>query len=188
MCVFSSDSPLLSWRDIQHIIVKTSRAGHLSAPDWKTNAAGYNGTHTLTQIDIINLSIHCLNTSIKQLLRLRFIVGCSVLCIKKNTKQLQREINMQYFDSWISFLQSEEGWWAVSKNVSFLLNYCANSCHLSGSVLWLLFVTVFKCVCAYLRVCVWRRETNTVRSRGQPGCRPMCAWRFSKWLFFPKRN
>uniref|UniRef100_A0A8C7Z691 Proprotein convertase subtilisin/kexin type 5b n=1 Tax=Oryzias sinensis TaxID=183150 RepID=A0A8C7Z691_9TELE len=32
----------LTWRDVQHIIVKTSRAGHLSAPDWKTNAAGYN--------------------------------------------------------------------------------------------------------------------------------------------------
>lgn len=47
--VFSSASPLLSWRDVQHIIVKTSRAGHLSAPDWKTNAAGYNGKHTLTQ-------------------------------------------------------------------------------------------------------------------------------------------
>ena len=41
-CDFSS-SPLLSWRDVQHIIVKTSRAGHLNAPDWKTNAAGYNG-------------------------------------------------------------------------------------------------------------------------------------------------
>lgn len=36
-------SPFLTWRDVQHIIVKTSRAGHLSAPDWKTNAAGYNG-------------------------------------------------------------------------------------------------------------------------------------------------
>uniref|UniRef100_A0A669CL92 Proprotein convertase subtilisin/kexin type 5b n=1 Tax=Oreochromis niloticus TaxID=8128 RepID=A0A669CL92_ORENI len=38
-------NPLLSWRDVQHIIVKTSRAGHLSAPDWKTNAAGYNVSH-----------------------------------------------------------------------------------------------------------------------------------------------
>ncbi|KAM9810285.1 proprotein convertase subtilisin/kexin type 5b isoform 1-T1 [Neosynchiropus ocellatus] len=36
---------LLTWRDVQHIIVKTSRAGHLSAPDWKTNAAGYNVSH-----------------------------------------------------------------------------------------------------------------------------------------------
>uniref|UniRef100_A0A3P8W2P8 Proprotein convertase subtilisin/kexin type 5b n=1 Tax=Cynoglossus semilaevis TaxID=244447 RepID=A0A3P8W2P8_CYNSE len=38
-------NPLLSWRDVQHIIVKTSRAGHLSAPDWKSNAAGYNVSH-----------------------------------------------------------------------------------------------------------------------------------------------
>ncbi|XP_031426860.1 proprotein convertase subtilisin/kexin type 5b isoform X2 [Clupea harengus] len=36
---------LLTWRDVQHIVVKTSRAGHLSAPDWKTNAAGYNVSH-----------------------------------------------------------------------------------------------------------------------------------------------
>ncbi|KAA0713725.1 Proprotein convertase subtilisin/kexin type 5 [Triplophysa tibetana] len=35
----------LTWRDVQHIVVKTSRAGHLSAPDWKTNAAGYNVSH-----------------------------------------------------------------------------------------------------------------------------------------------
>lgn len=41
--IFLSCSPYLTWRDVQHIIVKTSRAGHLSAPDWKTNAAGYNG-------------------------------------------------------------------------------------------------------------------------------------------------
>uniref|UniRef100_A0A7N6B092 P/Homo B domain-containing protein n=1 Tax=Anabas testudineus TaxID=64144 RepID=A0A7N6B092_ANATE len=38
-------NPLLTWRDVQHIIVKTSRAGHLSAPDWKTNAVGYNVSH-----------------------------------------------------------------------------------------------------------------------------------------------
>uniref|UniRef100_A0A3Q2FDF8 Proprotein convertase subtilisin/kexin type 5b n=1 Tax=Cyprinodon variegatus TaxID=28743 RepID=A0A3Q2FDF8_CYPVA len=38
-------NPLLTWRDVQHIIVKTSRAGHLSAPDWKTNGAGYNVSH-----------------------------------------------------------------------------------------------------------------------------------------------
>ncbi|XP_030622390.1 proprotein convertase subtilisin/kexin type 5b [Chanos chanos] len=38
-------NPLLTWRDVQHIIVKTSRPGHLSAPDWKTNAAGYNVSH-----------------------------------------------------------------------------------------------------------------------------------------------
>ncbi|KAM3849768.1 proprotein convertase subtilisin/kexin type 5-like, partial [Diretmus argenteus] len=38
-------NPLLTWRDVQHIIVKTSRAGHLNALDWKTNAAGYNVSH-----------------------------------------------------------------------------------------------------------------------------------------------
>uniref|UniRef100_A0A671VLW9 Proprotein convertase subtilisin/kexin type 5b n=1 Tax=Sparus aurata TaxID=8175 RepID=A0A671VLW9_SPAAU len=38
-------NPVLSWRDVQHIIVKTSKPGHLSAPDWKTNAAGYNVSH-----------------------------------------------------------------------------------------------------------------------------------------------
>ncbi|CAL8344486.1 unnamed protein product [Lota lota] len=38
-------NPVLTWRDVQHIIVKTSRAGHLNAPDWKTNAAGYNVSH-----------------------------------------------------------------------------------------------------------------------------------------------
>lgn len=36
-------SPLLTWRDVQHIIVKTSRRGHLSAPDWQTNGAGHDG-------------------------------------------------------------------------------------------------------------------------------------------------
>ncbi|XP_077200877.1 proprotein convertase subtilisin/kexin type 5 isoform X2 [Paroedura picta] len=36
---------LLTWRDVQHIIVRTSRAGHLIANDWKTNAAGYKVSH-----------------------------------------------------------------------------------------------------------------------------------------------
>uniref|UniRef100_A0A670J7E8 SPC3 n=1 Tax=Podarcis muralis TaxID=64176 RepID=A0A670J7E8_PODMU len=36
---------LLTWRDIQHIIVRTSRAGHLIANDWKTNGAGYKVSH-----------------------------------------------------------------------------------------------------------------------------------------------
>ncbi|XP_013927534.1 PREDICTED: proprotein convertase subtilisin/kexin type 5-like [Thamnophis sirtalis] len=36
---------LLTWRDIQHIIVRTSGAGHLIANDWKTNAAGYKVSH-----------------------------------------------------------------------------------------------------------------------------------------------
>ncbi|KAL7838269.1 hypothetical protein AOLI_G00266730 [Acnodon oligacanthus] len=35
----------LTWRDVQHIIVKTSRRGHLSAPDWQSNGAGYDVSH-----------------------------------------------------------------------------------------------------------------------------------------------
>ncbi|XP_005061308.2 PREDICTED: proprotein convertase subtilisin/kexin type 5 isoform X3 [Ficedula albicollis] len=38
-------NPFLTWRDVQHIIVRTSRAGHLNANDWKTNAAGYKVSH-----------------------------------------------------------------------------------------------------------------------------------------------
>ncbi|XP_034884921.1 proprotein convertase subtilisin/kexin type 5 isoform X3 [Mirounga angustirostris] len=36
-------NPFLTWRDVQHVIVRTSRAGHLNANDWKTNAAGFKG-------------------------------------------------------------------------------------------------------------------------------------------------
>ncbi|KAJ8402031.1 hypothetical protein AAFF_G00372660 [Aldrovandia affinis] len=38
-------NPRLTWRDLQHIIVRTSRASHLSAHDWHTNAAGYHVSH-----------------------------------------------------------------------------------------------------------------------------------------------
>lgn len=36
-------SPLLTWRDVQHLLVKTSRPTHLRAADWKTNGAGHKG-------------------------------------------------------------------------------------------------------------------------------------------------
>ncbi|CAL8349422.1 unnamed protein product [Merluccius merluccius] len=36
---------LLSWRDVQHLLVKTSRPVHLKASDWKTNAAGHRVSH-----------------------------------------------------------------------------------------------------------------------------------------------
>ncbi|KAJ8347151.1 hypothetical protein SKAU_G00285520 [Synaphobranchus kaupii] len=35
----------LSWRDVQHIVVRTSRIAHLNAPDWHTNAAGHRVSH-----------------------------------------------------------------------------------------------------------------------------------------------
>ncbi|KAK2508957.1 hypothetical protein MC885_008879 [Smutsia gigantea] len=38
-------NPFLTWRDVQHVIVRTSRAGHLNANDWKTNAAGFKVSH-----------------------------------------------------------------------------------------------------------------------------------------------
>ncbi|XP_069078910.1 proprotein convertase subtilisin/kexin type 6 [Pleurodeles waltl] len=38
-------NPLLTWRDVQHIIVKTSRPVHLRAPDWKTTGTGRKVSH-----------------------------------------------------------------------------------------------------------------------------------------------
>ncbi|XP_071751056.2 proprotein convertase subtilisin/kexin type 5 [Centroberyx gerrardi] len=38
-------NPLLTWRDVQHIIVRTSQARHLNAPDWHLNGAGYKVSH-----------------------------------------------------------------------------------------------------------------------------------------------
>uniref|UniRef100_A0A8C8ST95 Proprotein convertase subtilisin/kexin type 6 n=1 Tax=Pelusios castaneus TaxID=367368 RepID=A0A8C8ST95_9SAUR len=38
-------NPLLTWRDVQHLIVKTSRPLHLKADDWKTNGAGRKVSH-----------------------------------------------------------------------------------------------------------------------------------------------
>ncbi|KAG9354047.1 hypothetical protein JZ751_012171, partial [Albula glossodonta] len=35
----------LTWRDVQHIIVRTSRTAHLSSAGWHTNAAGYQVSH-----------------------------------------------------------------------------------------------------------------------------------------------
>ncbi|MGH0128212.1 UNVERIFIED_CONTAM: hypothetical protein FKN15_044924 [Acipenser sinensis] len=48
ICTGTSDrrpSPLITWRDVQHLLVKTSRPVHLKAPDWKTNAAGRRVSH-----------------------------------------------------------------------------------------------------------------------------------------------
>uniref|UniRef100_A0A3Q4AME9 SPC3 n=1 Tax=Mola mola TaxID=94237 RepID=A0A3Q4AME9_MOLML len=38
-------NPLLTWRDVQHIIVRTSKARRLLAPDWHVNGAGYKVSH-----------------------------------------------------------------------------------------------------------------------------------------------
>ncbi|XP_027135656.1 proprotein convertase subtilisin/kexin type 6 isoform X5 [Larimichthys crocea] len=36
---------LLTWRDVQHLLVRTSRPVHLKADDWRTNAAGHRVSH-----------------------------------------------------------------------------------------------------------------------------------------------
>ncbi|XP_062405981.1 proprotein convertase subtilisin/kexin type 6 [Sardina pilchardus] len=38
-------NPLITWRDVQHLLVKTSRPVHLKAKDWKTNGAGHRVSH-----------------------------------------------------------------------------------------------------------------------------------------------
>ncbi|XP_019388732.1 PREDICTED: proprotein convertase subtilisin/kexin type 6, partial [Crocodylus porosus] len=38
-------NPLLTWRDVQHLIIRTSRPVHLKALDWKTNGAGHKVSH-----------------------------------------------------------------------------------------------------------------------------------------------
>ncbi|XP_054943842.1 proprotein convertase subtilisin/kexin type 6 isoform X6 [Physeter macrocephalus] len=35
----------LTWRDVQHLLVKTSRPAHLKANDWKVNGAGHKVSH-----------------------------------------------------------------------------------------------------------------------------------------------
>ena len=38
-------NPQLTWRDVQHILVRTSQKHHLNAPDWKFNGVGRRVSH-----------------------------------------------------------------------------------------------------------------------------------------------
>ena len=38
-------NPLLTWRDLQHLVVKTSSPKNLQKPEWVTNGAGYHVSH-----------------------------------------------------------------------------------------------------------------------------------------------
>ncbi|XP_017905925.1 PREDICTED: proprotein convertase subtilisin/kexin type 4 isoform X2 [Capra hircus] len=38
-------NPLLTWRDMQHLVVRASRPAHLQAEDWRTNGAGRQVSH-----------------------------------------------------------------------------------------------------------------------------------------------
>ncbi|KAK2086871.1 Proprotein convertase subtilisin/kexin type 4 [Saguinus oedipus] len=40
-------SPFLTWRDLQHLVVRASRPAHLQAEDWRTNGVGRQVTATL---------------------------------------------------------------------------------------------------------------------------------------------
>lgn len=44
ICFLCLRSMNLTWRDMQHLVVRTSRPGHLSAGDWKTNGVGRRGS------------------------------------------------------------------------------------------------------------------------------------------------
>ena len=38
-------NPRLTWRDVQHIIVRTARRANLRGEDWRVNGAGHNISH-----------------------------------------------------------------------------------------------------------------------------------------------
>jgi len=38
-------NPSVTWRDIQHIVVRTAKVANLMAPDWSVNGAGFNVSH-----------------------------------------------------------------------------------------------------------------------------------------------
>jgi len=40
-------SRLLTWRDMQHIVMLTARRANLQADDWVTNGAGHSGSDML---------------------------------------------------------------------------------------------------------------------------------------------
>ena len=39
-------NPALTWRDVQHLIVRTSKTKNLKASDWKTNGVGRKFSHS----------------------------------------------------------------------------------------------------------------------------------------------
>lgn len=43
----SPRSKNLTWRDMQHLVVQTSKPAHLNANDWVTNGVGRKGTRVL---------------------------------------------------------------------------------------------------------------------------------------------
>lgn len=42
-CLLLPHSKNLTWRDMQHLVVRTSKPAHLNANDWATNGVGRKG-------------------------------------------------------------------------------------------------------------------------------------------------
>lgn len=45
----------LTWRDMQHLVVRTSQPRHLSALDWRTNGVGRRGTWPTVDIQVCTM-------------------------------------------------------------------------------------------------------------------------------------
>lgn len=43
LTVLARPSPLLTWRDMQHLVVRASRPAQLQAEDWRSNGVGRQG-------------------------------------------------------------------------------------------------------------------------------------------------
>lgn len=43
MLDFHYDSPSMTWRDMQHIVVETAKPDNLNAADWVSNGVGKKG-------------------------------------------------------------------------------------------------------------------------------------------------
>ena len=44
--IYTCSSKNLTWRDMQHLVVRTSHPAHLLTNDWRTNGVGRKGTET----------------------------------------------------------------------------------------------------------------------------------------------
>ena len=62
----------LTWRDMQHIVVRTAKPANLKAPDWVTNGIGRNGNfHKNEHIKKFIIPLKCINLhNIKEILLL----------------------------------------------------------------------------------------------------------------------
>jgi len=53
-------SRLLTWRDMQHIVVLTARPQNLKANDWVTNGAGHDGIYCSSgDVTVWQILEHC---------------------------------------------------------------------------------------------------------------------------------